>query len=248
MSLKHKIAPVALSVPLMFALSGTALAETATSANLEELNNSGASGSAMAMVDGSAVHVTVQANGVLAGAPHAQHIHFGAEARHECPTMAEDKDGNGRLNTTEGAPAYGPVGASLTLTGDTSPKSVLAVERFPTPEGESYSYDRQIEVSSELAQAIQAGQGVVVVHGVDYDNSGKYDGAEKSDLNPALPTEATDPAICGVLAVAPAGGADTGAGGAMETNEVNNALVGLGSGLVLLAAGGGAFVARRARD
>lgn len=68
-------------------------------------------------------------------------------------------------------------------------------------------------MAPELATAIAAGESVVVVHGVDHNDSGKYDGDVESDLDPTLPTEATDPAICGVLAAAPAGGADTGFGG-----------------------------------
>jgi hypothetical protein len=38
-----------------------------------------------------------------------------------------------------------------------------------------------------------------VVHGVDYNGDGTYSGEEMSDLDPSLPTEATDPALCGVL-------------------------------------------------
>jgi hypothetical protein len=114
-------------------------------------------------------------------APHAQHIHFGEEARHECPTMDEAGDDD-KLDTTEGAPAYGPVAVSLTTEGDTSPDSTLAVERFPA--GGTIEYDRDnIEVSADLAEAIARGEGVVVIHGVDYDDSGKYDGDEKSDLS-----------------------------------------------------------------
>jgi len=38
------------------------------------------------------------------------------------------------------------------------------------------------------------------VHGVDYNGNGKYDFSQgKSDLDPSLPAEATDPALCGVL-------------------------------------------------
>ena len=61
-------------------------------------------------------------------------------------------------------------------------------------------------MASNVAKAIADGQSVVVIHGVDHDHDGKYSGATKSDLDPKLPTEATDPALCGALHVAPAGG------------------------------------------
>jgi len=65
--------------------------------------------------------------------PHAQHIHFGTQAAHECPGVADDANQDFRLNTAEGL--------------------------------------------------------------------GKYDfkGAGKSELDPNLPAEATDPVACGVL-------------------------------------------------
>ncbi|NMM30086.1 MAG: hypothetical protein HHJ10_03320 [Cellulomonas sp.] len=53
-------------------------------------------------------------------------------------------------------------------------------------------------MAPEVAAAISAGQAVVVM----------------SDLDPKLPTEATDPALCGVLKAAPVGAMATGAGGA----------------------------------
>lgn len=102
-------------------------------------------------------------------------------------------------------------------------------------------------MSQEVADAIVAGEGVVVVHGVDHNDSGAYDAGDRgvSDLDPSLPGEATDPAICGVLNASqmsgmPAGGVDTGAG---STSGIENAgLIGAGS-LALL--GGAALVARR---
>ena len=55
--------------------------------------------------------------------------------------------------------------------------------------------------SAAVARAIRHGKGVIVIHGVDYNGNGKYDfaSAGKSDLDPSLPAEATDPALCGVL-------------------------------------------------
>lgn len=172
-----------------------------TRAKLEPLNNSGVKGNADVVVNGRRVTVDLNARRLLKKSPHAQHIHFGAKARNECPTVRDDDNADHRLNTVEGQPAYGPVRVSLTTKGDTTAKSTLAVNRFPTaPKGE-VNYDRRgIEVSKRVARGIRNGNAVVVVHGLDYNGNGKYDfAAGKSELDPALPAEATDPASCGVL-------------------------------------------------
>ena len=105
---------------------------TTVAGQLNPLNNSGVTGRSETRVQHRRIHVEVDARGLAAGLPHAQHIHFGAKARHECPTIADDSNGDFRLTTVEGAPAYGPVRVSLTTKGDTSAGSVLAVDRFPT--------------------------------------------------------------------------------------------------------------------
>ncbi|HET6626573.1 MAG TPA: hypothetical protein VFG63_09295 [Nocardioidaceae bacterium] len=164
------------------------------------LNGVQGGGTAWVAVHGTRIDVTMGASGLLSDAPHAAHIHFGAQARHECPAATDDSDGSGTLNTTEGAPAYGPIVVSLTKTGDTSPASGLAVDRFDTAPGGNLSYQRgHIKVSQDVAKAITEGQAVVVIHGVDHNHSGAYDGATPSDLDSSLPTEATDPALCGAL-------------------------------------------------
>ena len=173
-------------------------------ARLSSLNNSGGHGRAEMVFHGSRAHVHINAFHLAKGLPHAQHIHFGASARHECPTVFDDRNNDHRLNTTDGAPAYGPIRKSLTTRGDTSPSSALAVNRFPTAPKGVENYDRRINFSSiAVARAIKNGKGVIVIHGVDYNGNGKYDfrGAGKSDLDPSLPAEATDPAVCGVLRV-----------------------------------------------
>jgi hypothetical protein len=174
----------------------------ALDARLLPLNNSGALGHADVEFRGSRAHVSIDAHHLAKGLPHAQHLHFGAEARHECPSVFDDSNTDHRLNVAEGVPAYGPIKKSLTTHGDTSPESGLAVDRFPTtPRGHEH-YDRTINFSSAaVARAIKRGEGVIVIHGVDYNGNGKYDfqGAGKSELDPNLPAEATDPAICGVL-------------------------------------------------
>ncbi len=173
-------------------------------AHLDPLNNSGAKGSAHAVVRGKRAHVKIHAHGLTKGMPHAQHIHYGEEARHECPSVADDTNNDHRLNVAEGLPAYGGIVASLTTRGDTSPMSALDVDRFPTAPKGSIHYNRTIRFEDkDVRRAIRNGEGVVVIHGVDYNGNGKYDfgGAGKSELNPKLPAEATDPALCGVLRV-----------------------------------------------
>ena len=184
-------------------------------AELTELNDSGASGTANAVIRNQQIRqIEVHAEGLTPDAPHAQHIHYGNDARNECPTLFDDTNGDGLLNTVEGVPAYGPVVVSLTTVGDTSPASVLAVTRYPVSTDGSYSYSRDhIEFTAvsgtgytggtgtakQIADSVREGEGVVVIHGVDYNGNGVYDGAEMSELDPSLPREATDPAACGIL-------------------------------------------------
>jgi hypothetical protein len=251
-----RIAGASLAAAAAMALSvGPAFAaDTWVSANLKPVAGNGVQGSGTAMVEvqGNKITVTMAANGLLPDNPHAAHIHFGAAARHECPVLSDDKNGDGHLNTTEGGPAYGDIVVSLTKTGDTSPKSGLAIDRFSTAPGGKIAYQRgSIKVSSGVATAISAGESVVVIHGVDYNKDGKYSGDTKSDLMPSLPTEATDPALCGALRVAPAGGMHTGGGLAadsLKSGGQNEALMLVGGGALLAAAGTGAFAARRARS
>jgi hypothetical protein len=242
------LAIASLAVSPFLGVGAAVAADGDAMANLQpvELNGVDASGTAMVAVSGTRIDVTMAASGLLADNPHAAHIHFGADARHECPTAGDDADGSGTLNTSEGAPAYGPVVVSLTKTGDTSADSTLAVDRFDTAPGGELSYERgSINVAPDVATAIADGQSVVVIHGVDHNDDGKYDGKAKSDLDPKLPTEATDPALCGTLVSAPAGGAATGMGGAAD--EQNTGMIALGGGLLLAAAGTGAVAVRRNR-
>ena len=173
-------------------------------AHLDPLNNSGATGRSVVKFHGHKANVDINARGLAKGLPHAQHIHFGADARHECPSVYDDTNNDHRLNVAEGLPAYGDIVASLTKTGPTDPGSALAVDRFPTtPRGVEH-YNRDINFAdAAVRKAIKRGKGVVVIHGVDYNGNGKYDmrGAGPSELDPTLPAEATDPALCGVLRV-----------------------------------------------
>ena len=231
----------------MFGASGAALAEghdgghetTTLEAHLTELNDSGASGTAWVTVEGNEVTVKMENMGLLAGSPHAQHIHIGG--MNQCPDP--DKEGNGEdgaLQVSDAHEDYGHIAASLTTEGDTSPDSGLAVDRFPVGDD---AYERTFEVSDDVAADIIAGDGVIVVHGVDHNGSGAYDGDVMSDLDPALPSEATDPAACGTLDVAqmgawPEGGAETGEG---TTAGIENSGALIAGGGLLMVAAAGAF-------
>ncbi|MGY1826013.1 hypothetical protein [Blastococcus sp. SYSU DS0541] len=220
-------------------------------ADLGALNQSGVQGTGMVTLDGTTATVMIEASGLLAGAPHAQHFHIGAQGT--CPTGAADENGDGFVSVTEGAPFYGAIGSSLTTTGDTGPDSGLAIDRFPTAEGGSVSYERTFEVSEDVHQAFEDGTAVLVVHGVDQNGSGTYDGDVMSDLDPSLPMEATAPAACGTLAVAqmgaaPAGGAETGGGSTVGAEQQTAMGVGALALTGAAVAGGLAYRRRQAEQ
>jgi hypothetical protein len=131
--------------------------------------------------------------------PHAAHIHHGEQARHECPTVFRDVNTDHRLSTAEGVPDYGPIRLSLTTRGDTSPASGLAVKRFLTAPNGRIDYSRRFTISRDFANDLKQNEGVLVIHGLDYNRNRMYDmaGAGASELDPTLPAEATDPAACG---------------------------------------------------
>lgn len=186
-----------LAIPAVTAAGPTS---TTVTANLSPLNHSSVHGKATVTVTGTELSASIDAAGLLAGAPHAAHIHFGETALHECPTR-KAAGADRQLATLEGLPFYGPVVVAFTTSGDTSPASVLAVDRYSTAPGGILDYDRSgIVTSQTVAEAIAAGEGVLVIHGVDYNRNGTYDfDAGISDLNAAFPAEATDLAACGVL-------------------------------------------------
>jgi hypothetical protein len=168
-------------------------------AELNPLNRSGAEGHAMLEKNGKKVEIKIHTKGLAPKLPHAQHIHGFKKALSECPTMA-DAGRDNVLTTAEGLADYGPIQVSLTTKGDTSPKSALAVDRFPVANAKgSVNYERTISVPSNVAKNL--GEKAIVQHGVDLNNNGRYDfkAAGKSELDPSLPQEATAPANCGVI-------------------------------------------------
>jgi hypothetical protein len=169
-------------------------------AQLNPLNRSGAEGHAILEKDGNMkVETEIHTKGLAPKLPHAQHIHCFKKAVSECPTLALSGRDN-LITTVEGVPAYGPIQVSLTTTGDTSPKSALAVDRFPVANAKgTVEYERTFSVSANVAKNL--GKKAIVQHGVDLNDNGRYDfqAAGKSELDPSLPQEATIPATCGVI-------------------------------------------------
>lgn len=215
-------------------------------AELTQLNDSGASGTAWAKVEGNQVEIKLETEGLLADAPHAQHIHIGGQ--NVCPTNDQTGNGpDGALQTSDAADQYGAVKVSLTNEpGKTGADAALDVDNFPNQSSNTYS--RTITVDEEMAKQIADGDGVIVVHGVDHDGSGTYDGDVMSDLDPELPSEATDPAACGELEAAqmtmPHGGVETGG---TDTGGMEYAGV-LALGALAMSLGGVGFAATRIRS
>lgn len=232
------------AMTLVVAFAIPAAAEDGTyTATLSQMNGSGTSGDVSIELNGTTADVTVTVNGASPdGSPHAQHLHGEFGADNTCPTDDADTDGDGLVNVVEGVPSYGGVKVSVTTEGDTTADSALAVERFPAGTDGSYTFTRTFELDQESADNL--GSLVFVVHGIDLDGSGQYDGDAPSSLNPDLPLEATIPAACGQIAfaAAPSGGVDTGAGGAADSG--NTALY-VALGLAAAAATGGLALRRR---
>jgi serine/threonine protein kinase len=189
---------------------GTKQAGESRSAKLAPVptNHVHGAGIVMVQLNGNVATVTINAYGLLDGAPHAMHIHAGGLGT--CPPASAARLHNGHLaiSTADGIKYYGPPEASLTTTGDTSPASYLDFSRFPKM-GE-IRYRRQIQLSPLLIQKLRANLGVVVIHGIDYNSNGIYDNVlSHSELLPAITEESSAPALCGPLVAARSSGGVT---------------------------------------
>ena len=193
------VAALLLSISLIStaALAQSSDPDVAYGASLEQLNGSSGSGTVDFALDGNMLTVTMQASGLAPDLVHAQHLHgaLDGSAPNVCPSPNADTDDDGLVSTPEGVPFYGGINVSLTTEGDTSPDSALAVDRFPVADADgNLTYERTFEVSDQIAENI--GKLHVVQHGIDFDDSGAYDG-DPSPLDPQFPFEATVPTTCG---------------------------------------------------
>lgn len=223
-------------------------------ANLSSLNDSGASATAWIEHTGSGNEATVkvETDGLLEDNPHAQHIHFTTTSNGVCPgpERADEDDREGSndeiISTAEGQPDYGSVQVSLTESGDTSADSALAVDRMPTG---NYSYERTVELTDEVVEALPGGNVAMVIHGIDINGNGSYDnddGQGTSSLDDSLPLEATAPAACGMFTSVPTGAAQTGDGGTSGIENIG--MLSLGVAAVIGAGGLYAYRQRTASN
>jgi hypothetical protein len=236
---------------LALAMPGAASAAGSTSyqAQLAALNHSSASGTLTISLNGSQATITEHVDGLAASFsgkpyPHVQHIHIGAQGT--CPTTAADANHDGVISTTEGAASYGAIGTTLSTSGDSSPAAGTTLTVAPS--GASFDYKRTLTLDAKTMAALQAGTGVIVVHGLDPATLSKQAQGEKSDLVPSLPLAATSPALCGALSasqmsVMPGGGADTGGGSTAGLQD--EGMLALGGGLIAAGAVAGGFALRR---
>ena len=152
------------------------------------------------------LRVIVEASGLSPNLPHAMHLHGvpGATADLGCPGPAQAGD-DGVVTVLDGVPFYGGILTSLTSTGDVSPASALALDRFAVADenGDLY-YERTF---TDVPGYTDAGTVQVIVHGIDFDRNGMYAfnpedpfASRSSSLSAAIPLEATVPVLCGGIA------------------------------------------------
>lgn len=184
--------------------------------------------------------------------PHVQHIHINGQD--QCPTAAADTNGNGVISIPEGAPAYGGIGTTLSMSGTTAASAGDDVTVAPS--GGSFTYQRTFTVNPETLTAIKANKAVIVVHGLNPANAPKsslsapnQDGITLPGAPKKVAEVAVAPALCGVLQASqmttiPSGAADTGNGASASTNSD---LIAGGTAALAVAAVGGVAIARRRR-
>jgi hypothetical protein len=209
--------------------TGVASADTTVVAKLHPLNGSGAGGTVrLTATDDGRLIVVIHAHGLVPNQPHAQHIHGSREGggHFMCPSLKDDKNGDGILTNEEAMGEYGTIFFSLTTHGDSSAKSALALNRMPVADSTGHLDYRRTFSAKRVPDALlrHLSSLHVVQHGIDVNHNGRYDmhslGVSTFARNlgiPHVPEEATDPATCGVVtgagaSTAPRGGVDTGGG------------------------------------
>ncbi len=132
----------------------------------------------------------------------------------------------------------------MSTSGDTSPAAATNIKTAPS--GASFTYTRTVTLSAQTLSDLKAGNGFVVIHGLDPATAPKAATTTMSELVPSLPQAATAPALCGKLVVSqmsstPQGGVNTGGAPATSTDAVPLGL----AGVAAFAAAGAALAVRR---
>ena len=151
---------------------------------LQPLNNSGVTGTAKVLLSGTTLRVRFDAKGLQPNMSHDAHIHGmlnGADAN--CPTVAQDTNGDGYISVFEGAPAYGVIKVSLskpitaagpnTVAALFAPYAGMDSNSFQSSDSQGMDhYDQSITYNLSDKEAAAAYNGImplqaqeIVIHG-----------------------------------------------------------------------------------
>jgi hypothetical protein len=254
--LRHSLTLVAAAALVCLPLSATA--DTTVTAELVEVNNSGASGTVtLTETDSGGLKVVISTEGLVPGVFHAQHIHGSGHGGHfMCPTSKDDTDGDGILTNEEGMGEYGLIFFPLTTRGSATPKDALAADRMPVADSSGrITYERTFAAEMLPDGLLENLSSLhVVQHGIDVNDNRKYDldalgesTFAKNQGKPGVPEEATNPAACGVVRAAqaanpPRDGAETGG---RPPSNMSAPLVLAGAGVLMTSVAVAALNSRR---
>ena len=159
---------------------------------------SNVTGDAKIVRRGNDVRVYLDGDRLSPNLPHAMHIHGKDEDEvAHCPgaNHRDDLVDDGLIETVEGLNDYGGIQVSLTTSGDTTPASGLALERFAIAEKDGdLDYSRRFSIPTDIARNLKDKH--IVVHGADLNGDGQY-GGRITALG--APLEAELPVACGEL-------------------------------------------------
>ena len=150
-------------------------------------------------LQGNTLSVKLKARGLSPDLPHAAHIHGKDHPEvASCPGADRRVGGvsDSLIETVDGIADYGPILVSFTTSGDTSPASGLALDRMPiAKDNGKFTFQRDIEVPSEVADHLDEKH--IVIHGHDIDGDGAYNPGPITALG--APLEAELPVACGEI-------------------------------------------------
>jgi Cu/Zn superoxide dismutase len=128
--------------------------------NLGTLNDSGVTGTARIILQGTQLTAIVDATGLVPGEEHMMHIHGNADGTEAtCPTMDADTDGDGIVSLQEGAAFYGGV--------------LLPLEPYQTADDAGHIfYKNTLDLTDQQVTDIGSLlDNTVVVHGLTVDDT-----------------------------------------------------------------------------